>query len=218
MITPAFGLAKEAEATDAGALANCYGKWQGIRSNHVVTQSGNFSGPDGSSRSISSEADRQLLVALRALADLILVDAATARRELYGLPSAGAALAIFSLTGNFSGIPAVVESSERVFLFSPTPPEGPSARQHQVIASLNNPFQAISIWAGGLGLKSLLLEAGPTLTKNAFANGLVRESAVTISSPQLEIESASRAHPFDPSARLVSLAHSSDSTFTYWTH
>lgn len=218
MITPAFGLAKDAEARDPGALAHCYGKWQGIRSNHVVTQTGSFSGPDGSSRSISSEVDRQLLIALRSLADLIVVDAATARLEGYGLPSSGAALAIFSFTGNFSGIPAVAESSERVFLFSPTPPDGPSARQHQAIDSVDNPLQMISSWAGGLGLIALLLEAGPTLSKNAFDNGLVSDSAVTISSSQLDNESASRAHPFDPSARLASLAHSLDSTFTYWTH
>jgi hypothetical protein len=218
MITPAFGLAKEAEATDAGALAHCYGKWQGIRSNHVITQTGQFSGPDGSSRSISSEADRQLLIALRALADLIVVDAATARREGYRLPSSGALLAIFSLTGNFSGIPAVAESSERVFLFSPTPPGDPSAHKHQAIDSFDNPLQMISSWSAGLGLKALLLEAGPTLSKKAFDNGLVSDSAVTISSSQLDTESASKAHPFDPSARLASLAHSLDSTFTYWTH
>jgi hypothetical protein len=162
--------------------------------------------------------DRQLLIALRAFADLIVVDAATARREGYGLPSAGAALAIFSRTGKFAGIPAVSEPSEKVFLFSPTPPVDLSVGQHQAIDPTDNPLQMISTWADDLGLKALLLEAGPTLSMKAFGGGLVSGSAITISSSELDIESASRAHPFDPSASLASLAHSQDSTFTYWTH
>ena len=65
MISPAFGLALKANATDVLALANCYGTWVGICSNHVITPDGKFSGADGSSRTISSDADRKLLIALR---------------------------------------------------------------------------------------------------------------------------------------------------------
>ena len=218
MISPAFGLALEARTTDPTALAGCYGPWNGVRSNHVITQLGMFTGSDGSSRSISTEADRQLLVALRSFADLLVVDAATARKEAYGLPSSGAAIAIFSRTGDFSGIPALEQSTEKVSLFSPTPPENFGGHRHFKIESLDNPLQEVSAWAQASGLIAVLLEAGPTLTKTAFDNQMVGQSAVTIAGAILDIDAASKAHPFDSKARLLSMAHSEDSTFTYWTH
>jgi hypothetical protein len=106
VIKPIFGLAKTSGASEPKTLAAAYGNWSGIRSNHVITQSGMFSGSDGSSRSISSEEDRELLLEIRSRTDLILVDAATARLEQYRTPRSGARLAIFSLNGDFDGIPA----------------------------------------------------------------------------------------------------------------
>ena len=75
MIKPIFGLAKASGASEPKSLAAAYGNWSGIRSNHVITQSGKFSGSDGSSRSISSKEDRELLLEIRSRTDLILVDA-----------------------------------------------------------------------------------------------------------------------------------------------
>jgi hypothetical protein len=218
MISPAYGLALEANATDALALAKCYGAWEGICSNHVITPAGEFAGPDGSSRSISSEADRKLLIALRSLADVIVVDAATARREKYRLPSSGKSLVVFSSSGIFTGIPALEAPSDSCFLFSPKQPMDFPERQYVPIRNLENPFQDLSQWAKTKSLPALLLEAGPTLSKTAFNNKLVSFSALTISERYQDLDALANSHPFDASALLVSLAHSNEATFTYWTH
>ena len=218
MISPAYGLALEANATNIQALADCYGPWVGIRSNHVITRTNKFSGSDGSSRSISTEADRALLVALRSSADVIIVDAETARREQYQLPSSGAALAIFSQSGKFSGIPALDEDSKLCFLFSPTAPKDFERHRHVPIASPESPLQDLSKWADSRGFRSMLLEAGPTLSRTAFDNQLVSQSALTISESDLVLDSILGTHPFDPSATLLSVAHSEGASFTYWGH
>lgn len=218
MISPAYGLALEANATDALALANCYGPWVGICSNHVITPDGKFSGADGSSRSISSEADRKLLIALRSLADVIVVDAETARREKYRPPAFGKTLAIFSRSGNFSGFPALDGPSDSCLLFSPTAPTDYPNHRHVPIRNPENPLQDLSQWAKEEALPALLLEAGPTLSKSAFANRLISYSALTISEQNLDQDDLIKAHPFDALALLVSVAHSKDATFTYWTH
>lgn len=54
-----------------------------IRAMMVQTIDGAFFGPDGKSRSISSERDREVLVEARRLADVVLVGAQTIRTERY---------------------------------------------------------------------------------------------------------------------------------------
>jgi riboflavin biosynthesis pyrimidine reductase len=218
MISPAYGLAREANATTAQALADSYGRWVGILSNHVITLNGEFAGEDGSSRSISHPTDRQLLIALRAKADLIVVDAATARAEQYRLPSSGAALAIFSRSGVFSGIPALEETTDKCFLFSSEAPKDSRHHTHVPIKSSANPLHQLSEWAEGNDLPAVLLEAGPTLSRTAFDNNLVQHSALTISGANQELDFIATAHPFDASATLLSVAHFEGGSFTYWRH
>lgn len=218
MISPAFGLALEQQVTSISELADSYGKWLGIRSNHIVSASGDFSGPDGSSRSLSTPEDRELLIALRGKADLLVVDASTARTEKYKMPSSGAALAIFSATADFSGIPAVEDSSGSCYLFSPKGSKSIGNCEHEPILDIQNPLLGLSAWASKRGLMALLLEAGPTLTKTAFANGLVGQSALTIAVENLDVETIANRHPFDPLAKLVSVANAPGASFTYWNH
>ena len=54
-----------------------------VRANFVATVDGAATGPDDRSGSISGPADRRVLALLRALADVILVGAGTARAERY---------------------------------------------------------------------------------------------------------------------------------------
>ena len=54
-----------------------------VRAMMVQTIDGAFFGPDGKSRSISSERDREVLVEARRLADVVLVGAQTIRTERY---------------------------------------------------------------------------------------------------------------------------------------
>jgi hypothetical protein len=218
MIFPAFGLALEKQVTSIEELADSYGKWMGILSNHVVNASSDFSGQDGSSRSISTPEDRELLLALRGKADLLVVDAKTARTEKYKMPSSGAALAIFSATGDFSGIPAVEDAIGNCYLFSPETAKSIGNCEYEPILDLENPLLGLSDWAQKRGLLAVLLEAGPTLTKIAFLNGLVGQSALTIAVEDLDVESIANRHPFDPLAKLVSVANAPGASFTYWNH
>jgi riboflavin biosynthesis pyrimidine reductase len=218
VIKPIFGLAKASGALDPKSLAAAYGTWTGIRSNHVITQSGKFSGSDGSSRSISNRDDRALLIEMRSLSDLILVDAATARREKYRKPSSGASLAIFSLSGDFEGIPAV-EDQAPAFLFSAsTDSKNMEASKTVYALDLEKPFEGFLTWASSNGFKSILLEAGPTLTALAFEAGIVRQSAVTRTPNASSDSPGDQRNPFDKDAVLVSFAQSEDASFSLWTH
>ncbi len=219
MIKPIFGLAKASVASDPKSLAASYGPWSGIRSNHVIAQSGEFSGSDGSSRSISTKEDRELLVEMRSNSDLIVVDAATARLEKYRTPSSGASLAIFSLSGDFEDIPAVNDLEAPVFLFSASADRISQADSKNVhVQILGKPFEGFLSWADSNGFKSILLEAGPTLTALAFEAAIVRQSAVTRSPIASTDTPEAQLNPFDRGAVLVSLAQSDDASFSLWTH
>jgi riboflavin biosynthesis pyrimidine reductase len=73
------------ELTAEDPLAEIYtwpkGWW--VRAMMVQTLDGAFFGPDGKSRSISSDRDREVLVEARRLADVVLVGAQTIRAERY---------------------------------------------------------------------------------------------------------------------------------------
>lgn len=219
MIKGIFGLARNKEFTESSDLAHLYGKWSGIRTNHVVDKNGNFFGADGSSRSISNEQDRKLLIALRSAADLVGVDAATARTEQYKSLQSGTPLAIFSRTGNFESIPAVEAPSSQVFLFSPVPYKPPKSNKNLNMVRLEGEFlDEFLAWSKKLGLRSLLLETGPTLTKLFHRAKLVSESALTITGEPSDSTTESVQNPFDSNAELASMAKSEDGLFTLWRH
>lgn len=219
MIKPIFGLAKATGATDSKSLAAAYGTWSGIRSNHVISQSGSFWGSDGSSRSISSKEDRELLVAIRSRSDLLVVDAATARLEQYRTPSSGTRLAIFSLSGNFEGIPAVEEQDTPVFLFSSSGEQLNSISSKNVhVLIQSDPFNGFQSWANDNEFDSILLEAGPTLTAKAFEAGIIGQSAITRTPLTATDAPETLENPFDKDAVLVSFAQSEDACFSLWTH
>lgn len=54
----------------------------------IISQDGHFVGPSDSSRDLTSESDLKLLLLLRALSDVVLVGANTARMENYRQPKA----------------------------------------------------------------------------------------------------------------------------------
>jgi riboflavin biosynthesis pyrimidine reductase len=219
VIKPIFGLAKATGASDPKSLTAAYGTWSGIRSNHVISQSGRFSGSDGSSRSISTKEDRELLIEIRTRSDLILVDAATARLEKYRTPSAGTRLAIFSLSGNFSGIPVVDDPATSVLLFSSSLEQLSSISSKNVHVQIQSePFRGFQSWANDNGFDSILLEAGPTLAAKAFEAGIVRQSAITRTPAATPNAPETLQNPFDKDAVLISLAQSEDASFSLWTH
>ena len=79
-----------AAGLDDDALAALYGYPHGVaaerpwvRANFVSTLDGAATGPDGRSGSINTGADREVFALLRALADVVVVGAGTARAEGY---------------------------------------------------------------------------------------------------------------------------------------
>jgi riboflavin biosynthesis pyrimidine reductase len=219
VIKPIFGLAKASGALNPKSLATAYGPWSGIRSNHVISQSGSFWGSDGSSRSISSKEDRDLLLEIRSRSDLIVVDAATARLEKYRTPSLGPSLAIFSLSGNFEGIPAAEDQTAPVFLFSTSAHRINQEYSKNVhVQIIRKPFDGFLNWASSNGFASILLETGPTLTTLAFEAGIVGQSAITRTPNAASDAPQTLQNPFDKEAVLVSFAESEDANFSLWTH
>ena len=219
MIQATFGLAKSANARNIASLDACYGEWTGVRSNHVLDPIGRFSGIDGSSRSISTSEDRELLLALRKRADLIVVDAATARLEQYKAPKSKSALAIFSSSGDFTGIPAVDTSESPIYLFTGSSSPLHSANPNAVLIPITDkPFEGFLVWAKKHSFDAILLEAGPTLTAKAFVARIVRQSAITRTGLSSESDPKLLANPFDPQAKLISLALASGTSFSLWSH
>jgi riboflavin biosynthesis pyrimidine reductase len=84
---------------DASALRDLYAypdrmRQRGfVRANMVTSVDGAVTGSDGRSGSVSSPADREVFALLRALADVVLVGAGTARTERYRVPVADPAFA-----------------------------------------------------------------------------------------------------------------------------
>jgi hypothetical protein len=217
MISAVSGLAVSAQATSVESLAKCYGVYEGIRTNHVISKTGSFVDQAGSSRGLSTKEDLALMLELRKLADCVIVDAATARQEKYQkIP--GTHLAIVSLSGDFTSIPAAT-SSNSVTLFSPglSADYSLSGPEHVVISPAN-PFEQIMLWSEILGLKSLLLEAGPTLTRIAFEANCVSQSAITVTPRVTSDDSHSGLNPFSSAGELLSVANSIDASFMLWSY
>ena len=212
MISPVAGLAAESNATNVHDLAECYGDWSGIRTNQVITENGHFYGHDGSSRSISNPQDLELLLALRRQAQILVVDATTARLEKYRAPAEGIILVLVSRTSNFAGIAAAESKSKNVYLACP------ERSGNNWIATQQNPWAAIQDFAMESAKPRILAESGPNLTSLAFEAGLVQQSALTITPLQSELTGLNRFHPFDKRAQNLSIAQGPSSTFTLWAH
>jgi riboflavin biosynthesis pyrimidine reductase len=217
MIAALSGLALSSQVNSVEELARSYGSWSGIRTNHVVSASGSFFDESGSSRGLSTKEDLSLLLAIRRQADLVIVDATTARNEQYRKLSS-AHLAIVSASGNFQSIPAASSTSE-VTLFSPNAPISESEVEiEHVTIDPAEPFVALLAWANKMKFSSLLLEAGPTLTRVCFATSQVAQSAITLT-PRLSIDQLKPPlNPFSQAGSLVSLAESDDATFALWSY
>jgi riboflavin biosynthesis pyrimidine reductase len=216
MIKPVSGLAKKAQATTIEQLAKSYGDWNGIRANHVMNSAGHMVDEQGSSRGLSTKDDRELLIALREQSDAVIVDAATARSEKYKALR-NSLLVIVSRSGNFREIPATKDST-RVLLASPIEAVIETGVTDKLVIDPADPFVAIAKWASANSLRKLLLEGGPTLSKLAFENSHVIQSALTITPSVMKTPVVPITHPFDSSAQLISLADTEDASFSFWSH
>jgi len=189
-----------------------------VISNHVMDSTGDFEDSSGSSRGISTESDKQLLLKLRSLADAVIVDAATARSENYR-SIAGKKLIIVSQSGDFRDIPAVRTGTGVILATSAniiTDSEVSGKHLGHRLPS-GNPFVAFSELLQDLGLQRSVLEAGVTLSKLAFEAKLVDRAALTISHQPKQPSFEQLSHPLWPDGKMVSLAEDDSATFTLWT-
>jgi riboflavin biosynthesis pyrimidine reductase len=225
MIFPAAG----GELDDPGlAAAYAYPRGRWLRAN-MVTSADGAAYVDGRSGGLSSDGDKRIFGVLRALADVVLVGAGTARAEDYKPARRRAALA--PLREGRPATPAIalvtrgldLDLSAPLFTGAPpdartivitcaAAPDGARARAARVadviVAGEENVdlAQAAGVLAGR-GLGRVLCEGGPHLLGQLAADGLLDELSVTVS-PVLAGPGADRiiAGPAF-SARPVTLAH-----------
>ena len=172
-----------------------------VRANMIISKDGHFVGASDSSRDLTSEADLKLLLLLRALSDVVLVGANTARLENYRHPKAREEFAFLNRTAPRL---AVVSSSLDFDLTSPLFSGGiektillnagntePTAELCEIahVVNLNLSTGASSkdfarnLIANltTLGLHKITCEGGPSLLAKLLNAGVVDEYDLTIS-------------------------------------
>ena len=174
-----------------------------VRANFISTLDGAAAGDDGLSGSINTGADREVFGLLRALADVIMVGAGTARAEGYrratvrapwlglreGRP-AHPTLAVVSRSGDVPPeVSRVREDSGEVLLIT-CQRAGAEAidrarrtlgEDHVIVEGDASVDLAASIDAlAGRGLPRILCEGGPHLMRDVTASGRLDELCLTI--------------------------------------
>ena len=167
----------------------------------VLSNDGHFVGPSDSSRDLTNESDLKLLLLLRALSDVVLVGANTARLENYRQPKARPE---FGFLNRKPPRLAVVSASLDFDLASPLFNGGPEktiilnvgknlpspelSNIAQVInldlkadASAGEIAKALIDQLAALGLRKITCEGGPSLLAQLLSAGLVDEYDLTIS-------------------------------------
>ena len=160
-----------------------------VRANMVQGANGVFVDANGSSRGISNPLDRERLLELRKLADVVVTDGETARLEAYRIPL-GADLAVITRTG-----------------FKPA--AGSSTRKYLEIRM--SPDEAIK-YLLQLGYCRILLEVGPSVLSEIVAAGLVDELCLTNTDSSKPALSALGI----ASAELVHHEQLQDTSFGVW--
>lgn len=174
-----------------------------VRANFISTLDGAATGDDGRSGSINTGADRDVFALLRALSDVILIGAGTARVEGYrratvqaprlhlrqGRP-AHPTIAVFSRSGDVpTGLSEAREDSGEVLLVTCGRAGGEAidiaARtlgEDQVIVAGDDSVDlgaAVDLLAER-GLRRMLCEGGPHLMNDLTASGRLDELCLTI--------------------------------------
>lgn len=186
------------------------GRW--LRGNMVCSLDGAATGPDGRTGSINNEADRRVFMLLRALADVVIVGAGTARAEGYGHPKPPAG-ALAGLRAGRSPAPSlvVVSRTANLPLRLTSPPDEGAGRVGDVLLATSESADRAAVDAarealgeeqvlvagrGGVDLEALveslsdrgwsrmLTEGGPHLLHDMAAAGVLDELCLTVV-PQL---------------------------------
>lgn len=234
---------------DDEALAEAYAypfpgrhssRW--VRANMVSTVDGAAAGVDGRSSSVSTPADRRVLRVLRALADVVVVGAGTARAEAYGPvrvrptllpgregrgqpPAPVLAVVSRSLELDPSSRLFAAAAARTVVVTSHAAPAARRARLEQVADLIVAGADEVDLLAAldalaARGMTRVLCEGGPTLLAALGAAGLLDELCLTLT-PLLAGGGAGRilagptpATPYD--LRLVAVLEEDGTLLTRW--
>jgi riboflavin biosynthesis pyrimidine reductase len=216
-----------------------------LRASMVSTVDGATSGADGLSGSISSAPDRVLLSTMRAVSDVVLVGAGTARAEGYRPPRANPAFAGSRAAAGQPPAPVLAVVSGTGDLPQSLRAAGPTTGQVLVISCAAAGSRRLRDLAGELGQTSVIIagehrvdpraavqalrdrgwrrivcEGGPGLLGQLVAGGLVEELCVTTTA-LLAGGGATRllgdiALPTPVPAHLVHLLHCGTTLFARW--
>jgi riboflavin biosynthesis pyrimidine reductase len=166
-----------------------------VRLNLIASVSGSATGSDGTSETLSSPTDRLVLKAIRSVADVVLVGAASVRAEGYFVPKNGV-LAVVSRSGDFSGhrIKARalddVENPGKLLILCPARAAdraresiGLAGATIVPVADVDGSLTAEAILTAlrALGYRSIVAEGGPTLATGLVLGGVVDELCLTTS-------------------------------------
>jgi riboflavin biosynthesis pyrimidine reductase len=174
-------------------LLSKYRPFEGNRLNMVVDANAQTSGNDGSSKSLSSAADRALLKHLRSISGLIITDVATAAAEHYR-PSKFAPIQIWSKSANFRGFSTIPDDDEHQQL---------TVKQTDDLRSAEEEARLLT--------QKLLFETGPTVSALLAEANLIDELCLTVTGLSNDSEARELALRF---AMKLGLGHMSivDST------
>ncbi len=194
--------------TDEETVARLYaypeGRW--LRANMVSTLDGAATGPDGRTGSINNEADKAVFRLLRALADVIVVGAGTAREEGYRHPdpvdgrlaalregrSPAPALVVVSRHGNLPLRLATapdVDGAGEVFLATSAATDEHSleaaraalGEDHVLVLGEDGvDLPRLLDDLAARGMRRMLTEGGPQLLRDLTAAGLLDELCLTV--------------------------------------
>jgi riboflavin biosynthesis pyrimidine reductase len=163
----------------------------------------------GSSRPLGGPADLEMLLALRAAADVVLVGTGTVRAEGYGRLPVPAAL--ISRSGDVPWDAGLCrDPGQRVLVYTAADVRAPD---HVEVVRMADPAPArVLADLRARGLETVLCEGGPTLNRALLAAGVVDELFLTLS-PLITGDDtepaivAGDALPGPPRLTLRSLAH-----------
>lgn len=162
-----------------------------VRVNMVVSPTGSTTGPDGTSGSLSSPADRVLVTLLRGLADAVIIGAETLRRERIPLPE-GIPLVVLSRSGHIAAN-NLITTARHTRLVVVTQASGQAQKSlGGFLADIINPGdgfpspEALLTLLRDNGWNHLLIEGGRQ-TATLFAEaGLVDDLCLTLTGAPLE--------------------------------
>ena len=169
-----------------------------VRANMIISQDGHFVGPSDSSRDLTGESDLKLLLLLRALSDVVLVGANTARNENYRQPKARdefaflnrkpPRLAVVSSSLEFDLTTPLFNAGQEPTIVFNVGTTAPSAELLRIAHVIQLTADAASSFATNLianlfelGLSRVTCEGGPSLLAQLLKADVIDEYDLTIS-------------------------------------